>query len=88
MIGCASGRVELDISHPEHLCGTRLTNNVSERQPMCCALLWLVEQLRIDDSMRVDIRFDIKYAAAAAWGHSVARRTLSWCTNSDITGIV
>ena len=50
MIGCASGRVELDKSHPEHTCGTRLTNNVGELQAMCCAVLWLTEQLRIDDS--------------------------------------
>ena len=26
VIGCASGRAELDKSHPEHMCGTRLTN--------------------------------------------------------------
>ena len=52
MIGCASGRVVLDNSHPEHLCGTRLIKNVGELQAMFCAGLWLAEQLRIDHSMR------------------------------------
>ena len=68
VIGGASGRVELDIPHSEHFYGTRLTNNVGELQAMCCAVLWLAEQLRIDDSMRVEIRFDSKYAAVAALG--------------------
>ena len=68
VIGCASGRVELDESHSEHMCGTRLTNNVGELQAMCCAVLWLVEQAQLDDSMRMEIRFDSKYAAPAAMG--------------------
>ena len=45
-----------------------MTNNVGELQAMCCAVLWLVEQNRIDASMRLEIRFDSKYAAAAAVG--------------------
>ena len=68
VIGCASGQVVLDRSHPECLGGTKLTNNVGELQAMCCAVLWLMEQNRIDDSMRLEIRFDSKYAAAAAVG--------------------
>ena len=68
VIGCASGRVELDKSHPEYMCGTRLTNNVGELQASCCAVLWLAEQTQLDDSMRMDIRLDSKYAAAAAMG--------------------
>ena len=35
---------------------------------MCCAVLLLAEQIRIDDSMRMEIRFDSKYADAAAQG--------------------
>ena len=35
---------------------------------MCCAVVWLAEELRSDDSMRVEIRFDSKYAAAEALG--------------------
>ena len=66
MIGCASGQVVLDRSHPLYLGGTKFTNNVRELQEMCCAVLWLIEQNRIDDSMRLEIRFDSKYAAAAA----------------------
>ena len=68
MIGCASGQVVLGRSHPEYLGGTKFTNNVGELQAMCCAVLWLIEQNRIDDSMRLEIRFDSKYAAAAAVG--------------------
>ena len=68
VIGCASGRVEMDISHPGHMCGTRFTNNVGELQAMCCAVLWLAEQIQVDDSTRVEIRFGGKYAAAAAQG--------------------
>ena len=68
VIVCASGPVELDESHPEHMCGTRLTNNVGELHTMCCAVFWLVEQAQPDDSMRMEIRFDSKYAAAAAMG--------------------
>ena len=49
--GCASGRVELDKSHPEHICGVRLTNNVGELQAMGCAVLWLAEQIQIGGSM-------------------------------------
>ena len=45
-----------------------MTNNVGELQAMCCAVLWLIEQNRIDDSMRLEIRFGSKYAAAAAVG--------------------
>ena len=55
VIGSVSGRVELDISHPEHLCGTRFAHNASEFEAMCCAVLWLAEQHRIDDSMRMEI---------------------------------
>ena len=68
VIGCASGRVELDKSHPEYVCGTRLANNVGEFQAVCCAVLWLAEQTQLDDSMRMEIRFDSEYAAAAATG--------------------
>ena len=68
MIGCASGQVVLDRSQPEFLGGTKLINNVGELQAMCCAVLWLIEQNRIDDSMQLEIRFDSKYAAAAAVG--------------------
>ena len=68
VIGCASGQVVLDRSHPEFLGGTKLTNNVGELQAMCCAVLWLIEQNRIDASMRLEIRFDSKYAAAVAVG--------------------
>ena len=46
--------------------GTKLTNNVGELQAMCCAVLWPIERNRIDASMRLEIRFDSKYAAAAA----------------------
>ena len=35
---------------------------------MCCAVLWLVEQALLDDSMRMEIRFGSVYAAAAAMG--------------------
>ena len=45
--------------------GTKLTNNVGELQATCCAVLWLIEQ---NDSMRLEIRFDSEYAAAAAVG--------------------
>ena len=71
VIGCASGQVVLDTSHPELLGGTILTNNVGELQAMCCAVLWLIEQNRIIGSMiRCGWRFDVdsKYAAAAAVG--------------------
>ena len=58
VIGCASGRVEM---HPEHMwhsfdqqCG-RASSDVAE-------------QIRIDDSMRMEISFDSKHAAAAAHG--------------------
>ena len=68
MIGCASGQVVLDRSHPEFLGGTKLTHNVGELQAMCCAVLWLIEQNRIDDSMQLEFRFDSEYAAAAAVG--------------------
>ena len=60
VIGCASGQVVLDRSHTEFLGGTKLTNNLGELQVMCCAVL-LIEQNRIDDSMRLEIRFDSKY---------------------------
>ena len=53
VIVCASGQVVLDRSHPENLGGTKFTNNVGELQAMCCAVLWLIEQNRIDDSMRL-----------------------------------
>ena len=66
VLGCASGRVELNKSHLEHTCGPRLTNDVGELQAMCRAVLWLVEQEQPNDSM--EIRFDRKYAAAAAMG--------------------
>ena len=49
-------RLELDKSHLQYMCGTRLTNNVCELQAMCYAVLWLIEQKRIDDSMRLEIR--------------------------------
>ena len=39
VIGCASGRVELDGSDPEHMCGTRMTSKVGEVQAMCCKVL-------------------------------------------------
>ena len=68
VIGCASGRVVLDRFLKEYLGGTKLTKCVCELQAMCCAVLWLIEQNRIDDSMRLEIRFDSKYAAAAAVG--------------------
>ena len=83
VIGCVSGRVELDGSDPEHLCGTRMTSKMGELQAMCCAVLWMAEQLQIDDAMRMDIRLDSKYAGR----HSVARRTLGQCTTSDVIGI-
>ena len=63
VIGCASGPVELDKSHNEYMCGTRLTNNVGGLQALCCAVLWLAEQTQLDDSMRMEIRLDSKYAA-------------------------
>ena len=68
VIGCASGQVVLDRSHPEFWGGTRLTNNVGELQAMCCAVLWLIEQNRVEASMLLEIRFDSKYVAAAAVG--------------------
>ena len=64
----ASWQVVLDRSHPEFLGGTKLTSIVGELQAMCCAVLWLIEQNRIDASMRLEIRFGSKYAAAAAVG--------------------
>ena len=35
---------------------------------MCCDVLWLAEQTQFDKSMRLEIRFDSKYAATAAVG--------------------
>ena len=64
VIGCPSGRVELDKSHPEFLRATRLTINTGELQAMC-AVLWLAEQTQPDDSMRVGLGYDSKCAAAA-----------------------
>ena len=60
--------MELDKSHPEYTCDTRLTNIVGELQALCCAVLWLAEQTQLDDSMKMEIRFESKYAAAAAIG--------------------
>ena len=60
------------------------TNNVGELQAFCCAVLWLAEQTQLDDSMRMDIRFDSKYAAAAAMVCSGARRTRSWQAQASL----
>ena len=85
VIGCASGRVGLDKSHPEHMCGIRLTNNVGELQAMCCAVLWLAEQAEGDDSMRKENTFRQQICSGCGSGTcSGTHRTLSWCTNSGI----
>ena len=64
VIGFASGRVELDQSHPEFFRATQLTNNTGELQAMC-AVLRLAEQTQPGDTMRVEIRYDSNFAAAA-----------------------
>ena len=86
VIGCASRQVVLD-SHPEFLGGSKLTNKVGELQAMCCAVLWLIEQNRMDASMRL---FDLaaNTQRLRQWERSVARQTLSWYINSDSTGNV
>ena len=66
-IGYASGRVKWDSFDPEHECGTQDDQYLGELA-MCCAVLWIAEQLRIADSMRMEIRYDSKDAAAAAQG--------------------
>ena len=68
VIGCASGQFVLDRSHPEFLGGTKLTNNVGELQAMCCAVLWLIEQNRIDASM-----LTANTQRLRLWERSVAR---------------
>ena len=68
--------------------GTKLTNNVGELQAMCCAVLWLIEQNRIDDSMRLEIRFDSKHASAAAVGTQRCSSNTELVHKSDITGNV